>query len=214
MGIMNIKAIIFDMDGVIIDSEYYFVKRTLHFAKENHFDISFEDASRCVGFSYQDYLSYLSKLFQIEKTFIADMLESYKRKHPFSYKPLINHDALELIDYLKGSPYRIALASSTYRTILDEKLDQIGLKEVFEVEMSGDLLKKAKPDPEIYLQCASKLKLQPSECIAIEDSRVGIQAAHKAGMKVIARKDPHLITDQSLADWVVDDLRKVIEFLR
>lgn len=211
---MNIKAVIFDLDGTIIDSEYYFVRRTMNFAKENGFSITYEDALKGVGFSYHNYLSYLSKLLNMEKAVVAEMFEEYKSVHPISYKELMNRDAFSLLDYLKDTPYRIALASSTYRPVLDDKLNQIGLTGFFEVEMSGDMLKRTKPDPEIYFECARRLNLHPSECIAIEDSKVGIRAAHDAGMKVIARRDSHFETDQSLADWIVDDLRKVIEILK
>ena len=119
-----------------------------------------------------------------------------------------------MIKYLKNSSYRLALATSTYRNMLDVKLSSIGLIDFFEVEISGDMFEKAKPDPQIYIECVKRLALKPEECIAIEDSEVGIKSAHDAGLYVIARKNEHFDTNQSLADIIVDDLRKTIELFK
>ncbi len=211
---MSIKAVIFDLDGTIIDSEYYFVKRTLKFAEDHHFNMSHEDAISLVGLSYHDYLKNLSKVLNHDFMEIKKLFDKYKEIHPVPYGELINTDAYDLIKYLKNSSYRLALATSTYRNMLDVKLSSIGLIDFFEVEISGDMFEKAKPDPQIYIECVKRLALKPEECIAIEDSEVGIKSAHDAGLYVIARKNEHFDTDQSLADIIVDDLRKTIELFK
>lgn len=211
---MTIKAIIFDLDGTIIDSEYYFVKRTMQFAKDHHFHIAYKDALSLVGLSHRDYLKRLAILLDHDLHEITNMYGEYKNAHPVPYGQLINQDAYDLIQYLKDSPYRIALATSTYRNILHDKLSSTGLSDTFEVEISGDMIEKAKPDPQIYLECIKRLDLKPEECMAIEDSEVGIKAAHDAGLYVIARKDPHFDTDQSLADIIIEDLRNIVQILK
>lgn len=98
------------------------------------------------------------------------------------------------------------MASATAYDKVKEILAEVGVLPWFDLVISGESVKKSKPDPEIYLKAAELLGVLPSECIAIEDSTVGITAAHRAGVKVVALKDERFDFDRSLADGEIKDL--------
>lgn len=205
------KAMIFDMDGVIIDSEICFIQRTIDISNQVGQPVSFEEAKHCIGFSYDNFLSYCVNRFQVEISIMDEMITRYNEEHPLDYSKLINEDTIELINYLKKKGYCLALASSTYKDRLKKKLEDCQLENTFDLVVSGDQVARRKPYPDIYLKTAKLLDISVNDCIVFEDSKVGIQAAHDANMKVIARIDKRLQNDTSLADYAVEDMRKVIE---
>ena len=88
-------------------------------------------------------------------------------------------------------------------------LKQCQWQDIFSYTTTLDDVQKAKPDPETYLTVLEKLRLQPEQTVVVEDSLIGIQAGHRAGLKVICRREPRLNMDQSGADWYVSELSEV-----
>ena len=108
--------------------------------------------------------------------------------------------------------YRLAVASSSNRELIDAVLDRLELTSAFEVTVSSEEVARGKPAPDVYLEAARRLGVSPSACVAIEDSASGVRAAHAAGMRVIAYPNRHYPPADSvlaLADVVVRSLEDV-----
>ena len=123
----------------------------------------------------------------------------------------------ETLDYLKDKGYILALASSSKEYEIDNVLKRCDLKDYFKLIISGEVFKESKPNPEIYLTCIKRLNLEAKECVAIEDSEYGIEAAKKAGLICIAKRDDRFNYDQSKADYFIDnhdEIKDILENLK
>jgi HAD superfamily hydrolase (TIGR01509 family) len=182
-----IKAVIFDFDGIIIDSE------PMHF--EAHRRALWEAG---MDLTLDDYFQYgLAKgdkdlcLKMAEKYGIAlDIKKILGRKREiyqeiFDKGAKLENDAINLIERLKDK-YTLAIASSSSRESLDYACDRLDIKKYFSVIVSGSDVEKVKPAPDIYLKAAELLGLAIDECLSIEDSETGLEASVKAGIKCIA----------------------------
>ena len=130
-----------------------------------------------------------------------------------SYHEIFRPETLKILKWARDRGMRRAVASSTGYEKVRSILTEVGVAPYLDLIVSGDQFKESKPNPEIYLKTAELLGVRPKECIAIEDSTVGITAAHRAGVKVIALKDDRFDFDRSLADGEIDALGKLIGFL-
>lgn len=186
----SIKAVIFDMDGVILDSESI-SDITWHKALEEAGLKDDKDAvNKCRGTNLADTYAILKELygkdFPVEK-FMNRSSELFTQIEFTSGIPLLPY-AKEILEYLKPK-YRIALASSTKGATVKRQLTNAGVIQYFETITTGDMVTHSKPDPEIYLLACKSLGLKPEECAAIEDSPNGIKSASAAGLKTIMVPD-------------------------
>ena len=180
------RAIIFDMDGVLIDSE------PLH---ARAWEALFADLGRAHdhGMVFRDYIGVADTVFL--RDFLAKHprteppAELHSRKLQHLYRLIRHHRPIyqelhELVPAL-AQHYRLAVASSSNQEVIDVVLDVAGLTQYFPVTVGGEAVRKHKPDPEVYLTATRKLGLPPGQCCAIEDSPTGIAAAKAAGLTVI-----------------------------
>lgn len=207
-----VEAVIFDMDGVIVDSE------PIHFKSDkmtmNHYDkvISDEELNNYVGISNPVMWSELR-----DKYILIASVEELLEKQLFYKKHLIGNTKLEpiegirqLLDEIKSCGIRIGLASSSSKEFINFILNNIGLKEYFEVIVSGEDVKRGKPSPDIFLKTAELLKVEPLNCLVIEDSAHGVKAAKLAQMKCIGFNNPNSgKQDLSLADAIVNSIVEI-----
>ena len=115
--------------------------------------------------------------------------------------------AVQSVRGLAEAGFRLALASSSNRELIDTVLRELGLTELFEVTVSSEEVARGKPAPDVYLEAAERLEVDPARCVAVEDSASGIRSAHAAGMRVIAypnRQYPPAAVDLDSADAVLD----------
>ncbi|GBD37943.1 2-deoxyglucose-6-phosphate phosphatase [bacterium HR37] len=206
-----IKAVIFDMDGVMIDSEPIWEKTEKILLKRR--EINYEPAYRekIVGLNQRDSALLLKETFGLPESIeelieerISILLELYKKE----LKPIPG--LIHLLEQLKGNGFLIALASSSPLRVINFVLDQFSLKSFFSAIVSGEMVGRGKPYPDIYLYVADKLRVTPNECVVIEDSINGVRAAKRAGMRCIAIPDKRLPLDKfTEADVVVDRLSEV-----
>lgn len=183
----NIKAVIFDMDGVLIDTERVSFKAYEKILKEYNYEISNEFYLTLLGRNIQS-----TKIRFIEeygKDFPFD--EIYKKKSKLATDTIdkkgvvMKEGVHELIDYLKENKYKIAVATSTRKERAHKLLTDINIIDKVDYIICGDQVENSKPNPEIFLKAAIGLKVDPKECIVIEDSEAGIIAADAANMKGI-----------------------------
>lgn len=212
-----IKAILFDVDGVIFDSE------------EIHYDVEAETL-KLFGIPATKELTrqYSGTRLDVEFTAIA---KKFNIKIPLGdairERSRILKEALkkgfpkvafiEQVLALLSTKYLLALATMGDREFVGKEIKISRLDKYFKVSIFGEDIINPKPDPEIFLKAASSLGVSPEECVVIEDSQKGIIAGKKAGMIVIARKGSHnREIDLSVADYIVEDLRdieKIVESL-
>jgi len=202
-----LKAIIFDMDGVIIDSERLHLKINRELAEEFGGKLSQEEREAILGKTDYDIWSNLKKRFNMKPS-VEQLIEMKKQRF------LKNIHQVKLVDHFfefmlaaYNANYLLALASSNNRAIVDKVLEKFELMKYLKVAISGEDVIKGKPDPEIFLKTASMLGVKPSNCLVIEDASNGVQAAKAAGMKCIGYKSATSRNqDFSTADLVVESL--------
>lgn len=203
---MMYNAVIFDMDGVIFDSEKKVVECWQEIAAKYQIE-DIETACRvCLGlnreatkkiflerygsdFPYDDYKNEMSALFH----------ERYKDGR-LPMKPGVE----ELLQYLKAQQKRIALASSTRSEIVTRELSDAGIISYFDVVIGGDVVKRSKPEPDIFLRACEALKIEPENAYGIEDSYNGIRALAAAGIRAI------MVPDMVQASGEMQNLSEIV----
>lgn len=208
---MSLKNIIFDMDGVLVDSEPMHWFRFRNFAKLHDVELTREESLQMVGRTLRKDLEFLSK--KLDGKYSADELEARFRdpvNHPYFTLPEYSEIIMPYVRYVlprfKEMGIRLAIASSSSREQIGRAIRECQLEKFFDLYVSGDEFRKSKPDPEIYLTTLDRMGAKAEETIVIEDSTYGIQAAKGAGLRVIAREDDRFNFDQSKADYRVGSL--------
>lgn len=211
----KIKAVIFDMDGVILDSETI-SDITWHKTLEEAGLKDDKDAvNKCRGTNLADTYAILKKLygsdFPVEK-FMNRSSELFQQIEYTTGIPLLPY-VKEILEYLKPK-YRLALASSTKGSTVKRQLTNAGVINYFETLTTGDMVTHSKPNPEIYILACKSLGIVPEECVAVEDSPNGIKSASAAGLKTIMVPDKIQPTEELLPlIWKVCNGLKEMEYV-
>lgn len=208
----KIKAIIFDMDGVIIDSEPLHFMSDKMTMKDFGFKITDEELNKYVGVANPVMWSELREKYNIPASVEELMFKQmYYKKALFGDSGLRCIEGIEsLLESLKDSNIKIGLASSSPREFIELILNNLGIIEYFEITVSGEEVEKSKPAPDIFLKAAELLKVHPSACVVIEDSGNGVRAAKEAGMKCIGYLNPHSgKQDLGLSDILVNSIKDI-----
>lgn len=213
-----IKAVIFDVDGTLLDTERIYMKAWKEAAAEAGYvmpdsvlqktrAVNTKDAARIFeeeignGFSYQ----------AVRPIRVRIAEEIIKRE-----SPILKPGVLELLAFLEGKGIRLSVASSTNQQGTREHLAESRILDRFEVVVGGDMVTNGKPHPDIFLKAAEALGAAPEECIVVEDSPAGIRAAHAAGMKAVLVPDQATITQEiiDMADVVLNSLLEMPAYLQ
>ena len=213
-----IKGILFDLDGVIVNSEVYDQQIIESFIMENHYKTDPKIFRLWIGGSDDvDYWSIFKNLMHPDDDFEAFRmgLNEYhrKRKREIYFPPMAFPDSAFVIRQLRYRGLKLACCSSSAPWYIERALQQLQIRNCFDLVLSGYDFKHSKPDPEIYLLALKKLGLNKEEALVIEDSPYGIKAGNNAEIKVLARRDRQFDMDQSGADELIDDLYGIFEFL-
>ena len=186
-----IKAVIFDMDGLMIDSErvtYNEYVRKLHLL--GHDDFTEDIYKRCLGKNKQGicqvFIDYYGTDFPMKEVWddVHIWIDESLRKHVPKKKGLD-----ELLQYLKEHHYKTIVATSSSRHRVDEILANAKITEFFDDTICGDEVTHGKPDPEIFLTACQKLGVEPDEAVVLEDSEAGILAAYRGHIDVLCVPD-------------------------
>lgn len=214
---MDKKAIIFDMDGVIFDSERMafncWEKAGRHYGLSNIWEIYHKvigvNAAETKAIVLEEY----GEGFDFEK-FSAEASMLFHEAADKTGLP-VKKGVWELLSYLKEKQIPLGLASSTRLAIVEAELKQAGLYHYFSVIVGGDLLKRSKPAPDIYLMACEKMGVAPEGAYAIEDSHNGIRSAYAAGMLPIMVPDMLEATEEMRQKSIVvlNDLLQVKDWL-
>jgi HAD superfamily hydrolase (TIGR01509 family) len=208
-----VDALIFDMDGVIVDSELHWKQLEGYFLQSLIPSWTPEDQGRIIGLSIHDLYNMLSREFGLRKS-KEEFLELYHgmARDIYNHKVALIPGFLDLLHDLRRNGIPTALASSSTLSWIEMVLDRFDLRPMFGVVVSADELEggEGKPSPAIYLLTAHKLNVQPSGCVVIEDSRNGVLSAKNAGMYCIGfRNGFNDEQDLSAADEIVGSLAEI-----
>lgn len=209
---MMLKAIIFDFDGTIIDTEtaWYVAFREAY--KKHGVELTLEMYSQCIGTSLKSFnpYEYLSTHMNLPIDLAAFRAEVQQRHSELMGLELIRPGVLEYLKEAKAAGIKIGLASSSPMEWVEKYLRQLGIYDHFECIRTADFVKNVKPDPELYLQALQELGVEASEALAIEDSPNGAKAAAAAGIRSIVTPnaitkllpfEPHDHKFETLADF-------------
>lgn len=194
---MPFRGAVFDLDGVIVDTAKYHFIAWQRLAKELGFEFTEEDNEELKGVSRMASLEILLKkggLSFLEK----EKEEMAQRKNEWYVEYITNMSkeeilpgSIRLLKELREKSVMTALATASRNA--DIILDRLEIRDLFDAIVDGNMVSKAKPDPEVFLKAAGLLSLPPNECVVFEDAAAGIEGAVRAGMKCIGIGDPRIL---------------------
>ena len=203
-----IKAVIFDMDGVLLDSEPLIREAAMRMFAEHGLTVRPEDFRPFVGTGEDRFIGGVAEKYGFPLDPARDKARTYE-----IYADVVNgkikplNGVPEFIEKARANGLKLAVASSADRIKMEINLDGIGIPmETFDAVVSGSDVTKKKPDPEGFLKAAEKLGVAPQECLVVEDAINGVQAAKAARMKCLAVMTSFTADDLHEADWVAKDL--------
>lgn len=214
----TIKAVIFDMDGVLIDSEPLWRTAMVKGFKQFGMTITEEECKTTMGRRINEVVNYWVNIHsvnplkspEIEKTIIEVLLNLIEKEGEAIA------GVLDLLNFCKNKHLKIGLATSSSELLMQTVLNKLQIKNHFNSVVSAQNLKYGKPNPEVFLICAENLGVNPSECIVIEDSINGAIAAKAAQMHLIVVPDANSLNPEkfSIADYNLDNMNEVLNLFK
>ena len=211
----NKKAVIFDLDGTLADSMWVWPEVDLEFLGKRNLTVPEDLADAVEGMGYTEVAVYFKDRFnlkesveEIKEIWTEMALDCYRRRVPL--KPGVK----EFLAWLKEREFQIGVASSNYIGLIEAVLESHQICSYFDVILTAGDVKKGKPAPDVYLETARQLGVQPEECLVFEDICAGIRAGKAAGMDVCAVHDSFSVYQEkekrSLADYYIHSYLEVI----
>jgi beta-phosphoglucomutase family hydrolase len=207
LGVSMIKAVLFDMDGVIAETEHVHIEAEKQTMLKYGVQITEDELHRYTGTTAKEMFTELIATYKLNTTF--EKIFNEKEQIMFELlemgiQPV--KGVIELLHRLKEKHVKLAVASSSHWRLIRYVLRKLEITELFDSIISAEDVAHGKPDPEIFLKSAKRLKVSPTECLVVEDAGLGVEAAKAAGMKCLGYKNPHSgDQDLSKADFVTDD---------
>lgn len=216
MSDFDVRAIVFDLDGLLVDSEPVQIEAWKLFLTRHDHELSTALLNRLYGLRVWDTAQVL--IDELDLNLTVDQVVRERDALFFQMLPgrlKAMPGAQELVRTLRESEVRLALATSGHRRYVDVALEELDLTGAFEVEVTGDMVRAGKPAPDIYLAAAERLDLLPEWCLALEDAPHGIASAKSAGMLCLAIPNEMTadITGSDRADAVLASLNDVSPWL-
>lgn len=206
-------AVIFDLDGVLVDSEIWWDEVRQAFAADHGRSWTVLDRAAVMGANSRQWSETMRQRLEleltdgeIERAIVDGVVERFRTEGV----PVIG-GAVETVRRIAGG-WRVAVASSAHREVIDAALATTGLTDVFQVVVSSDEVDRGKPSPDVYLEAARRLRVAPGRCLVVEDSLNGVSAAVAAGMTVVLvpnRSVPPADGTAALAQHVLDDIGRL-----
>ena len=215
---MQYQAVVFDMDGVIFDTERLVIEFWKEVAKKHNIPNIEHTCIQCLGTNRvrtrEIFLENYGADFPFDpyRAEVTELFNTHYKGVPLPTKPGVR----ELLSYLQAQDIKVGLASSTAQHLVRDEIGTAGLLPYFQTLVCGDMVEHSKPAPDIFLKACEILNADPTKSIAIEDSFNGIRSAHCAGMTPIMVPDQVQPTDEirALAFHVMPSLLDVLNWLK
>jgi beta-phosphoglucomutase len=212
----NIKGFIFDMDGVVIDNHSFHFKAWMQFAQKHNFELNetiyrdtFNGKTNADLFKmiFGDISPKLIEEYSIEKE------SAYREIYRDKMIPL--KGLIDFLEYLHFHQYKVALGTSAPTSNVDFTLDGLFLRKYFHTIVDGAQVTKGKPDPEVYLRCATLLNLDPKSCVVFEDSLAGLESGKRAGCEIVGVATSHEAFElKPLTEKIIHDFTEARKLFR
>lgn len=212
-----IEAIIFDMDGTLVDSEPFNTEIERRQFVHNNLTISEEEHKKYLGTASDAMWKEICQRHRLQKT--AEQLVEENHAECFAFFSELKEipvmpGVVEALEKIQAKNIPMAVASSSTPEMIDLILTRASLKKYFQVIVSAREVGKSKPEPDVFLRTAEKLGIEPRKCLVIEDSKNGIAAAQNAGMTCIAYQPPNIdASTQKEADAIIRNFTQLELFL-
>ena len=215
---MEIKAVLFDMDGLMVDTESLSTEAFINSAKAQGYNMTKEETLKVLGFTkaniYQFWIDYFQGTNVDGKKLVDDHYE-YIENVLYTVGPEKMPYVEELLKYLKENNYKIAVASSSDTADIKNNLEKTKLEKYIDEIASGAEVENGKPAPDVFLLAAKRLDVDPKDCLILEDSKAGIKAGKASGAMVFMVPDMYTVDKEceDTADRILTNLGEVIEIL-
>lgn len=215
---MEIKAVLFDMDGLMVDTESLSTEAFINSAKAQGYNMTKEETLKVLGFTkaniYQFWIDYFQGTNVDGKKLVDDHYE-YIENVLYTVGPEKMPYVEELLKYLKENNYKIAVASSSDAADIKNNLEKTKLEKYIDEIASGAEVENGKPAPDVFLLAAKRLGVDAKDCLILEDSKAGIKAGKASGAMVFMVPDMYTVDKEceDTADRILANLGEVIEIL-
>ena len=215
---MEIKAVLFDMDGLMIDTESLSTEAFINSAKAQGYNMTKEETLKVLGFTkasiYQFWIDYFQGTNVDGKKLVDDHYE-YIENVLYTVGPEKMPYVEELLKYLRKNNYKIAVASSSDTADIKNNLEKTKLEKYIDEIASGAEVENGKPAPDVFLLAAERLGVDAKDCLILEDSKAGIKAGKASGAMVFMVPDMFTVDKEceDTADRILTNLGEVIEIL-
>lgn len=204
------KAVIFDMDGVLVDNSNIHLESFIIFCKKHQIEMSAEILAPYFGMGNEEIIPgvFGREMSEEEINALAEEKEEiYREIFSERIKPV--DGLVQRLKELKEKGIKIAVGSSGMEKNVNFVLDKCNIRPYFDAIANGDMVSNAKPDPEVFLLSAKLLGVDPKDCVVFEDSFAGVKAARSAGMKVIALTTTYARELHKDFDYIIDDFTQI-----
>jgi beta-phosphoglucomutase family hydrolase len=206
-----IKAVIFDLDGVIAETEHAHIQAEKETMLKHGVKISEDELHKYTGTTAKQMFTELIRKYNLNVTFD----EIFNEKEEIMFKLLEKEveptkGVIVLLLKLKQRRVKLGIGSSSHKRLIEYVLNKLNVTSLFDAVVGAEDIVNSKPNPEIFLTCAKRLHTQPEACLVVEDSKLGVEAAKKAGMKCLGYRNPNSGNqDLSKADIATSDFSRL-----
>ena len=208
--LQNKKAVIFDLDGTLVDSMWMWRAIDIEYLGRYGFDLPPTLQKDIEGMSFSETAVYFKETFQIPES-LDEIKATWNQMayDKYTQEVPLKKGAMEFLDHCKVNNIKLGIATSNSRELVEATLEALGIRDYFDCVMTSCDVAKGKPAPDVYLETAKILGVEPSKCLVFEDIEMGILAGKNAGMEVCAVEDEFSMNQieekKRLADYYIKD---------